>query len=76
VLRGTLVRLEDETSLEVRLHTHDEILLETSVEGAEEATLFLRDVMQEPFSWSEGLPLMSEESLAYHYTKHPESIGL
>jgi hypothetical protein len=33
----------------------------------------LRKIMQRGFSWSEGLPLMSEESIAYHYTKHPES---
>jgi hypothetical protein len=32
--------------------------------------------MQQGFSWSRGLPLMSEETIGYYYTKHPESVGL
>jgi hypothetical protein len=58
------------------LHTHDEILLEEDVEHVEVAARGLRLVMQRGFDWSEGLPLMSEESVAYFYTKHPESVGL
>jgi DNA polymerase len=75
VLRGTLVRLEA-AGLNIRLHTHDEILLETSAEAAEYDACTLRWFMQQGFDWSEGLPLMSEESVAYFYTKCPESIGL
>jgi DNA polymerase I-like protein with 3'-5' exonuclease and polymerase domains len=73
ILRGTLVRLKDAP---VRLHTHDEILLETSAASAPKLAETLRLVMQQGFSWSKGLPLMSEESVAYFYTKHPESVGL
>jgi len=32
--------------------------------------------MQQGFDWSEGLPLMSEESVAYFYTKDEGSHGL
>jgi hypothetical protein len=74
-LRGTLVRLE-KTMLPVRLHTHDEVLAEVPIADADEAAAFLRGVMQRGFDWSKGLPIMSEESVAYFYTKCPESIGL
>jgi DNA polymerase I-like protein with 3'-5' exonuclease and polymerase domains len=57
----------------VRLHTHDEIVCETTKGEAEEAAWLLGKVMRRGFDWSAGLPLMSEESIAYHYTKHPES---
>jgi DNA polymerase bacteriophage-type len=79
VLRGTLVRLEEclvTYDMPVRLHTHDEILTETSPDHAEMVAEDLHQVMCHGFDWSEGLPLMSEESVAYYYTKHPESIGL
>jgi hypothetical protein len=36
----------------------------------------LRKVMQQGFDWSEGLPLMSEETIAYYYSKHEGSHGL
>jgi len=74
-LRGTLVRLED-AGHNVRLHTHDEILLEEAAEHAAVAARGLRLVMQQGFSWSKGLPLMSEETIAYYYTKHEGSHGL
>jgi hypothetical protein len=32
--------------------------------------------MQRGFPWSEGLPLMSEETLGYYYSKHDGSHGL
>jgi DNA polymerase len=73
VLRGTLVRLKDAP---VRLHTHDEILLETSAASAPKLAETLRLVMQQGFSWSRGLPLMSEETIGYYYTKHEGSHGL
>ena len=74
-LRGTLVRLDD-TVLPVRLHTHDEILVEVEPDEAEGAAWMLRGIMQEGFAWSDGLPLMSEETTAYCYTKHEGSHGL
>jgi DNA polymerase len=75
VLRGTLVRLERRGAM-VRLHTHDEVLLECPREEADNVEVGLRDTMREGFDWSEGLPLMSEETQAYYYSKHPGSVGL
>jgi DNA polymerase len=68
VLRGTLVRLEDEHQA-VRLHTHDEVLVEVPNQIAEMIALSLRIVMRQGFDWSEDLPLMSEETIAPYYTK-------
>jgi DNA polymerase bacteriophage-type len=75
-LRGTLVRLEAEEAswMPVRLHTHDEILVETTAGEAHEAVFMLGRTMRRGFDWSDGLPVMSEESTAFYYTKHPESI--
>jgi DNA polymerase len=75
VLRGTLRRLE-EAGHSVRLHTHDEVLLETPAHHAAETERLLRATMQRGFDWSEGLPLMSEETLGYYYSKHEGSHGL
>lgn len=74
-LRGTLVRLEAQGA-NVRLHTHDEILLETAPHMAAAEARALRTVMRQGFDWSQGLPLMSEETIAYAYTKHEGSHGL
>jgi len=74
-LRGTLVRLEAEGFV-TRLHTHDEILVECAAENAEYIAGRLREVMQRGFDWSEGLPIMSEETMGYYYTKHKGSRGL
>jgi len=76
VLRGTLKRLEDEQYC-VRLHTHDEILVECRSRSEAEATSErLRFIMQHGFPWSEGLPLMSEETCGYYYSKSEEAHGL
>ena len=75
VLRGTLVRLE-EAGLMTRLQTHDEIIVECRKDSAEYDACTLRWFMQQGFDWSKGLPLMSEETIGYYYTKHPESVGL
>jgi DNA polymerase len=78
-LRGTLVRLErDNISswMPIKLHTHDEILIETEIDAVERAKTQLRAVMQQGFDWSDGLPIMSEETIAYYYTKHEGSWGL
>jgi DNA polymerase len=71
-LRGTLVRLEDE-GYRVRLHTHDEVLVECAERAAKATAYALRGVMQRGFDWSEGLPLMSEETIAWYYSKHKEA---
>jgi DNA polymerase len=74
-LRGTLVRLQNE-NFKVRLHTHDEVLLEVRREHAEITRSLLREVMQRGFSWSAGLPIMSDETVAYYYTKSEKDHGL
>jgi DNA polymerase len=68
ILRGTLVRLEAE-DFRVRLHTHDEVLLECHESLAGDMAAELRAVMQQGFDWSKGLPIMSEEQIAPYYTK-------
>jgi DNA polymerase len=78
-LRGTLVRLEHASLaswMPVRIHTHDEVLVETEIENAERAKATLRQIMQQGFDWSEGLPIMSDETAAFYYTKHENSYGL
>jgi len=75
VLRGTLRRLVDAGHC-VRLQTHDEVLLETPAHHAAKTERLLRATMQRGFDWSEGLPLMSEETLGYYYSKHEGSHGL
>ena len=71
-LRGTLVRLEESGAFDVRLHTHDEILLECPEEAADSVSAQLRVIMQTGFDWSDGLPIMSEEIVAPYYTKAKE----
>jgi len=73
VLRGTLVRLENEYpegNMNVRLHTHDEVVCETELSLAKATEISLRYQMRRGFDWSEGLPLMSEETVSPYYTKH------
>ena len=68
ILRGTLARLE-KTDLPVRLHSHDEILVEVPEDRAESAVAMLRGIMREGFDWTDGLPLMSEETIQPYYSK-------
>jgi len=76
-LRGTLMRLEDNRDwMPVRLHTHDEILVETTTEMSADAMWCLGFALRQGFDWSIGLPLMSEETIGYCYTKHEGSHGL
>jgi DNA polymerase len=72
VLRGTLVRLEESGAFDVRLHTHDEILVECPEEAADTVSAQLRAIMQQGFDWSNGLPIMSEETVSPYYTKAKE----
>ena len=73
LLRGTLVRLE-EAARRVRLHTHDEMLLECR-EGRGDAARPARHHAR-GFDWSEGLPMMWEETEAYYYSKSEGAHGL
>lgn len=68
VLRGTLRRLE-ENKFEVRLHTHDEVLLEVWDEHAGTVGQELKDIMERGFDWSYGLPLKADITTAPYYTK-------
>jgi DNA polymerase len=68
ILRGTLARLE-KTDLNVRLHSHDECLIDVPEDQVESAKSMLRGIMREGFDWSEGLPLMSEETIQPYYSK-------
>ncbi len=74
-LRGTLVRLED-AGMYTRLHTHDEILVEVSIGNAGHTAARLSSIMQQGFDWSDGLPVMSDETIAHYYTKHEGMHGL
>jgi DNA polymerase I-like protein with 3'-5' exonuclease and polymerase domains len=72
VLRGTLVRLEESGAFDVRLHTHDEILVECPEDATGRVRDELRWIMRQGFDWSGGLPIMSEETIAPYYTKAKE----
>jgi DNA polymerase len=68
LLRGTLVRLEQAEYL-VRLHSHDEVLVECRAEVAGHVAAELAYIMRLGFGWSDGLPLMSEETIQPYYSK-------
>ena len=67
ILRGTLVRCDD-----IVAHTHDEIVAEVEEKYAEFAMHSLRNIMRRGFDWSDGLPIMSEETCGYYYSKAGE----
>ena len=67
-MRGTLVRLEDSAGDTVA-HTHDEVVAEVN-DGTEDVAMRgLGLVMRQGFDWSDGLPIMSEETSGYYYSK-------
>jgi len=68
VLRGILVRLE-ESGPGARLQSHDEVLIEVAEGDVDYATRELRRIMRQPFEWSDGLPLMSDEKTMSYYSK-------
>jgi len=68
VLRGILVRLE-ESGPGARLQSHDEVLIEVAEGDVDYATRELRRIMRQPFEWSDGLPLMSDEKVMPYYSK-------
>jgi DNA polymerase len=78
ILRGTLVRLDDECGdwMPVRLHTHDEVLVECAEETADDAANQLLDCMQQGFTWSKGLPIAADTVVGRWYSKSKGSIGL
>lgn len=66
LLRHSLRRL-DEEGLDVVLHVHDEIVLETSEPEAAAATLL--EIMTTPPTWAMGLPLDAEVATMSRYGK-------
>lgn len=71
ILRGTLVRLEQDTSPigAVCLHTHDEIMLEVETEKAKRAANYLVRMMTLPFAWSADLPIAAKAKINDWYSK-------
>ena len=75
ILRGTLVRLMAQ-QMDVRAHTHDEILVQTALPTVDRVQGQLVRVMEQGFAWSEGLPLKAEPTCGYAYTKCEGAQGL
>lgn len=71
ILRGTLVRLERDSSPVgvVCLHTHDEIMLEVERADAGRAADYLVRMMTLPFPWSEGMPIAAKATINEWYSK-------
>jgi hypothetical protein len=53
----------------IRMTTHDEIVCEVDEDRVDKAKAILRREMLTVPDWAAGLPLQSEESVAYYYTK-------
>ena len=75
ILRGTLVRLQVQ-QMEVRAHTHDEILVQTPLADVDRVQARLVGVMEQGFDWSAGLPLKADPTCGYSYTKCEAAQGL
>jgi DNA polymerase bacteriophage-type len=73
ILRGTLVRLAD---LDVRLHTHDEVLVECDEADAQRTAKRLTATMIDGFDWSDGLPIAASAKIGRWYSKSKASWGL
>jgi DNA polymerase len=72
LLRQTATRIETNPTLAwmpIRTTTHDEIVCEVDAARAEEAKAILRREMLTLPEWASGLPLQSEETINFYYTK-------
>lgn len=75
LLRDVIVRLEYDEGLSwmpLAFHTHDEIGAEVGEDDADDAKAIFAEEMRRPVAWSGGLPIMSDETVAYQYTKNEE----
>lgn len=54
---------------DTRFHTHDEIGIECEEVDVSAAKAYLKTVMDKPLAWSDGLPLVSEITSHWWYTK-------
>jgi len=66
LLQGAIRRLRN---WEIRLHTHDEIVVSVPTEGAAEKAITYRELMVQGESWSDGLPIDSEIEIHDRYYK-------
>jgi DNA polymerase I-like protein with 3'-5' exonuclease and polymerase domains len=72
LLRATVTRIETNPALAfmpIRLHTHDEVVVEVDEARADEAKAILRREMLTLPAWAAGLPIQSEETVCAWYTK-------
>jgi DNA polymerase len=72
LLRAAVTRIETDPALAfmpIRLHTHDEIVVEVDEARADEAKAILRREMLTLPAWAAGLPIQSEETICAWYTK-------
>jgi DNA polymerase len=72
LLRATVTRIETNpalTFMPIRMTTHDEIVCEVDEARADEAKALLRREMLTLPEWASGLPLQSEETINFYYTK-------
>jgi DNA polymerase len=72
LLRATVTRIETNPALAfmpIRLHTHDEVVVEVDEARADEAKAILRREMLTLAAWAAGLPIQSEETVCAWYTK-------
>jgi DNA polymerase len=78
ILRGTLVRLDAAAFdwMPVRLHTHDEVLVECGEAFTVNATEQLLREMERGFTWTVGLPIKADVTVGRFYSKNKESWGL
>lgn len=78
ILRAKLRHMEADRlsgvsrSFETRFHTHDEIGGQCRNEDEAFARAYIKRVMDEPLDWTDGLPLVSEISSYWAYTKAVE----
>jgi DNA polymerase len=72
LLRQTATRIENNPALAwmpIRMTTHDEVVVECDAARAGEAKAQLRREMLTVPDWAAGLPLQSEESVCFYYSK-------
>jgi DNA polymerase len=78
ILRLAVTRIETDPALAfmpIRLHTHDEIVVEVDETRASEARALLRREMLMLPDWAAGLPLQSEEQICSYYTKSKAALS-
>lgn len=73
LLRDVIVRMEYDEGLSwmpLVFHTHDELGAEVDEADVDDAKAIFAEEMRRPLAWTGGLPIMSDETAAYQYTKN------